>query len=204
MFYIYTHSCLIYWGGGFSLGVIEFDWCCFLFVCISGWAISRRTDEYLWNFRVSLFHVQERDAGEYTCVTPRGHANSVVIIVKSQLTLNDFWKISTQRLCHSFRFSIFVVFMSTVWLRRFSKEELHACRLIKQRVALLLLLFFLMRTFYLLAQRSNVRRFRGQRRRCGPSSTAPTPARAFASRAPTATSCRARPTSPASPRVPLN
>ncbi|KAI9565253.1 hypothetical protein GHT06_009036 [Daphnia sinensis] len=46
-----------------------------------GWAISR--EERLWRFRISIFSIQARDEGEYTCTTPRGHNNSIRIVVQT-------------------------------------------------------------------------------------------------------------------------
>ncbi|XP_046444065.1 locomotion-related protein Hikaru genki-like [Daphnia pulex] len=46
-----------------------------------GWAIAR--EERLWRFRISIFSIQARDEGEYTCTTPRGHNNSIRIVVQT-------------------------------------------------------------------------------------------------------------------------
>ena len=43
-------------------------------------------DERNWRFRISLYHIQDKDEGEYTCATPRGHSNSITIIVKSNFS----------------------------------------------------------------------------------------------------------------------
>jgi len=46
-----------------------------------GWAMA--PDERLWRYRISIYSVQVRDEGEFTCATPRGHSNSVRIIVRT-------------------------------------------------------------------------------------------------------------------------
>nr|CAH0104989.1 unnamed protein product [Daphnia galeata] len=46
-----------------------------------GWALAR--EERLWRFRVSIFSIQARDEGEFTCTTPRGQTNSIRIVVQT-------------------------------------------------------------------------------------------------------------------------
>ena len=40
-------------------------------------------EERLWRYRISIYSAQVRDEGEFTCATPRGHSNSIRIIVRS-------------------------------------------------------------------------------------------------------------------------
>ncbi|RWS05328.1 locomotion-related protein Hikaru genki-like protein, partial [Dinothrombium tinctorium] len=46
----------------------------------SGWAVNE--DERNWKFRVSIYYANELDSGEFKCITPKGHHNSIRVIVK--------------------------------------------------------------------------------------------------------------------------
>ena len=55
-------------------------------------------DERLWRYRISIYSVQVRDEGEFTCATPRGHSNSVRIIVRS---IDTHFPIISLKICNS-------------------------------------------------------------------------------------------------------
>ncbi|RWS25634.1 Locomotion-related protein Hikaru genki-like protein, partial [Leptotrombidium deliense] len=47
----------------------------------SGWAVNE--DERNWKYRVSIYYANELDSGEFKCVTPKGHYNSIKVTVKA-------------------------------------------------------------------------------------------------------------------------
>lgn len=47
-----------------------------------GWASNE--DDSNWKYRVSIYYATSLDSGEFKCTTPKGHSNSIKVLIKGE------------------------------------------------------------------------------------------------------------------------
>lgn len=65
-----------------AFNILSLYFCCFL-LSTTGW--SSAPDEKATKYRLTIKDIQQQESGTYTCASPRGLTNSIVIIVASNL-----------------------------------------------------------------------------------------------------------------------
>lgn len=86
-----------------AFNILSLYFCCFL-LSTTGW--SSAPDEKATKYRLTIKDIQQQESGTYTCASPRGLTNSIVIIVASNLYAPNSFS----------PFRIFVVSLSMVHL----------------------------------------------------------------------------------------